>query len=75
MSIYELLSKANIGLHEIKYYSRKDSRYNSENKSIYFKTYNLEIFFPFASMFLSGKGNKILLLNIGEPDCLSLLNL
>lgn len=63
--IYQTLQNAGIGLHDIKYYSRKDSRYNSVTGSIYFKTHNSELLFPLASMFLSN-GNKILPLNIEQ---------
>jgi hypothetical protein len=49
--IYKLLSDVGVGLHYIKYYSIKDSRY-SETKSIYFKTHNSKLLYPFANMFL-----------------------
>jgi len=49
MFIYQTLKNAGVGLHDIKYYSRKDSRYNSVNGSIYFKTHNSELLFPLAS--------------------------
>lgn len=64
LDIYESLRKANLGLHEIKYYSRIDTRYNSESKSIYFKTHNSKLLYPFVNMFLSDEGKKILPLNI-----------
>lgn len=60
--IYKSLSDVGVGLHDIKYYSRKDSRYNSENKSIYFKTHNSELLYPFANMFCHNK--KVLPLSI-----------
>lgn len=65
MFIYQTLKNAGVDLHDIKYYSRKDSRYNSVNGSIYFKTHNSELLFPLASMFLSN-GNKILPLGIEQ---------
>lgn len=34
LDIYRTLNKAGVALHDIKYYSRKDSRYNSVNNSI-----------------------------------------
>jgi hypothetical protein len=45
--------------------TRKDSRYNSVNGSIYFKTHNSELLFPLASMFLSN-GNKVLPLGLQQ---------
>ena len=62
--IYNKLSKSNIKLNDIKYYSRKDSRYNSLNSSIYFKTHNSELLYPFVNMFLSETNVKILPLDI-----------
>jgi LAGLIDADG DNA endonuclease family protein len=53
MFIYQNLKDNGISLYNIKYYNRKDYRYNSINNSIYFKTYNLELLKPFANMFLS----------------------
>ncbi len=64
MDIYRTLNEAGVALHDIKYYSRKDSRYNSVNNSIYFKTHNSELFFPLADMFLSDSNKKILPLDI-----------
>lgn len=55
MNLYKTLKNADISLQEIKYYSRNDLRYNSINNSIYFKTCSLELFNPFADMFLSKK--------------------
>ena len=64
MFIYNKLKENSISLYDIKYYTRKDYRYNSINKSIYFKTYNLELLKPFANMFLSEKNHKIIPLDI-----------
>jgi len=64
LDIYDKLKKSGIDLHDIKYYSRKDSRYNSLNKSIYLKTYNSELLYPFVNMFLSDDNKKILPLDI-----------
>jgi hypothetical protein len=58
------LNKPDIGLYDIKYYSRKDSRYNSLNSSIYFKTHNSELLYPFVNMFLSDSNIKVLPLDI-----------
>ena len=41
--LYQKLKNNGINLYDIKYYTRKDFRYNSINNSIYFKTYNLEL--------------------------------
>jgi hypothetical protein len=65
MFIYQKLKDNGINLYDLKYYFRKDSRYNSINSSIYFKTHNLESLKPFANMFLSENNNKkIVPLNI-----------
>jgi len=64
LDIYNKLSKSNIELNDIKYYSRKDYRYDSLNSSIYFKTYNSELLYPFVNMFLSDTNIKILPLDI-----------
>jgi len=64
LNIYDKLSKSGIGLYDIKYYSRKDSRYNSLNSSIYFKTHNSELLYTFVNMFLSDSNTKILPLDI-----------
>lgn len=64
IDIYEKLKNSGIELQDIKYYSRKDSRYNSLNSSIYFKTFNSELLYPFVEMFLSSTNIKILPLDI-----------
>lgn len=64
IDIYDKLKNSGIELQDIKYYSRKDSRYNSLNSSIYFKTFNSELLYPFADMFLSSTNIKILPLDI-----------
>jgi hypothetical protein len=53
--------------------SRKVSRYNSINNSIYFKTDNLKSLNTFANMFLSEDNKKILPLDI--EDHLNLITL
>jgi len=64
LDIYDKLNISNISLYDIKYYSRKDSRYNSLNSSIYFKTHNSELLYPFVDMFLSDSNVKVLPLDI-----------
>lgn len=64
LDIYDKLNKSGIDLHDVKYYSRKDSRYNSLNSSIYFKTHNSELLYPFVNMFLSDDNIKVLPLDI-----------
>jgi len=64
MYLYKKLKYNGINLYDIKYYTRKDSRNNSINNSIYFKTYNLELLKPFANMFLSKNNTKIVPLDI-----------
>lgn len=64
--IYDKLKKSGMDLYDIKYYTRKDSRYGSINSSIYFKTHSLESLYPYVNMFLSNENKKILPLNIKE---------
>jgi hypothetical protein len=64
IDIYNKLDKSGVSLYELKYYSRKDSRYNSLNCSIYFKTSNSELLYPLVNMFLSSTNIKILPLDI-----------
>lgn len=61
--LYKNLKDNGINLYDIKYYTRKDYRYNSINNSIYFKTYNLKLLKPLANMFLENN-NKIVPLDI-----------
>ena len=63
-NIYDSLKKDNIDLYNIKYYTRNDLRHASINKSVYFKTHNLELFNPIADMFLSVDNKKILPIDI-----------
>lgn len=46
-----------MALKEPKSYSRKDSRYNVTNQSVYFRTKSLEELKPLADLFLD-KNNK-----------------
>jgi LAGLIDADG DNA endonuclease family len=64
IDIYNKLHKSGLKLHELKYYTRKDFRYNSLNSSIYFKTFNSELLYPLVNMFLSSTNIKVLPLNI-----------
>jgi len=64
IDIYDKLKKSEIGLYDIKYYYRKDTRYNSLNSSIYFKTHNSELLYPYVNLFLSENNTKILPLDI-----------
>ena len=64
IDIYNKLEKSGLSLHELKYYSRKDTRYNSLNNSIYFKTSNSKLFYPLVNMFLSSTNVKVLPLDI-----------
>lgn len=50
----------------VKEYSRNDSRYNSINKSLYFRTQSLEELKPLADMFLDDSGNKVIPSNIAD---------
>lgn len=52
MHIYELLKSEGLMLYDVKTYKRLDSRYNSTNESIYFKTHSSELLFPFIELFL-----------------------
>jgi len=54
------LAQAELPLMEegLKEYSRDDSRYNSKNKSLYFRTQSLENLRPLADLFLDDSGKK-----------------
>jgi len=62
--LYKNFKDNGINLYDINYYTRKDSRYNNINNSIYFKTYNLKLLKPLANMFLTENNNKIVPLDI-----------
>ena len=47
-------------------YSRNDSRHNTINKSLYFKSESIEEFRFLADMFLDSNGKKIIPQNISE---------
>lgn len=64
--IYQKLKETGLDLSELKYYSRKDYRYNNTSKSIYFKTRNCEVLYPLAEMFLSKNNKKVLPKDIGK---------
>ena len=51
--IHNTLSTTDLDLENIKYYTRKDFRYNSTNTSIYFKLYSYELLNSLANSFLS----------------------
>jgi len=42
----------------VKSYSRQDSRYNTQNNSLYFRTQSIEELRPLADMFLDDTGKK-----------------
>ena len=50
----------------IKEYIRKDSRYKTTNKSLYFRTESLESLKPMADLFLYTEGKKIIPNNIAD---------
>jgi hypothetical protein len=51
---------------QIKEYLRNDIRYNTINKSLYFRTQSLEELKPIADLFLNDSGNKIIPTNIAD---------
>nr|YP_009739405.1 LAGLIDADG homing endonuclease [Tricholoma terreum]QIC20249.1 LAGLIDADG homing endonuclease [Tricholoma terreum] len=51
---------------EVKEYSREDQRYNTTNKSLYFRTKSVEELKPFADLFLDSEGKKVIPLKIAE---------
>lgn len=50
----------------IKEYNRSDSRYNTKNTSLYFRTKSLEELKPLADLFLDGDGRKRILPSISD---------
>jgi len=62
------LAQAELPLMEegLKEYSRDDSRYNSKNKSLYFRTQSLENLRPLADLFLDDSGKKVIPTNIAD---------
>jgi len=50
----------------IKEYLRNDTRYNTTNKSLYFRTQSLEELKPIADVFLNDSGNKVIPTNIAD---------
>lgn len=62
------LAQAELPLMEegLKEYSRDDSRYNSTNKSLYFRTQSLENLRPLADLFLDDSGKKVIPANIAD---------
>jgi LAGLIDADG DNA endonuclease family len=51
---------------KIKEYLREDLRYQTKNKSLYFRTQSLEELKPMADLFLDAQGNKVLPTNISD---------
>jgi len=47
-------------------YLREDLRYQTKNKSLYFRTQSLEELKPIADLFLNDEGKKVLPINIAE---------
>ena len=64
--IYNIINQENLALDEPKSYSREDSRYNSKNQSLYFRTKSLEELKPFADLFLDKDNNKTIPVNIAD---------
>ncbi len=58
------MNQENLTLNEPKIYKREDTRYNSINESLYFRTKSLKEFKPLADIFLDSKGKKIIPFNI-----------
>lgn len=64
--LYNLVNQENLALEEPTSYSRKDSRYNVINQSVYFRTKSLEELKPLADLFLDLNNNKIIPVNIAD---------
>ena len=66
--LHGLVKQEGLPLREelIKSYSRHDSRYNSINNSLYFRSESIEELKPLADMFLDEKGKKCCRHNIKE---------
>lgn len=63
-----LTKEAGIPLQDerVKEYSREDLRYNTTNKSLYFRTESIEELKPIAEMFLDKENKKIIPSNISD---------
>ena len=64
LDLHKTLSEAGLSLSEIKYYNRKDDRYDSNNTSIYFKINSTSELNSIADLFLSEDNQKIVPLEI-----------
>jgi len=66
--LYQLTKEGGLPLMEdgIKEYSREDSRFNSINKSLYFRTQSLVELKPLSDLFLNEEGKKVIPSNIGD---------
>ena len=62
--LHKTLSEAGLDLSEIKYYTRKDDRHDSNNTSIYFKINSTNELNSIADLFLSKDNQKIVPLEI-----------
>jgi len=51
---------------DLKEYLREDIRYQTKNKSLYFRTESLEVLKPMADLFLNDDGKKVIPNNIAE---------
>ena len=65
--LHKLTREAGFKLEDLKTYTRSDVRYSNKiNESVYFRTNSLEELKPFADMFLSSEGKKIIPTNIAD---------
>ena len=62
--LHKTLSEAGLDLSEIKYYTRKDDRHDSNNTSLYFKINSTNELNSIADLFLSKDNQKIVPLEI-----------
>lgn len=64
LSLYQILSQSDLGLKEIKHYTRNDKRHVSINNSVYFRTEATDLLNPLANLFLYFNGKKIITADI-----------
>ena len=63
--IHNILTAAGVILHPLKYYSRLDNRHGSINKSLYFKSHNMENLNLLSKMFICNS-TKVVPFNIKD---------
>lgn len=66
--LHKLTQEGGLPLMEnsLREYLREDLRYQTKNKSLYFRTQSLEELKPFADLFLNEEGKKVIPTNIAD---------